>query len=61
MKLMLLLLIKIKNLKMLFSKVISIKSIFLNLTLLIEVNTEMVVIFNMKLLNIEVIIVLYQL
>ena len=46
--------------KMLFSMATFIKSILLNLIKLIEVNMEMVVISNMKLLNIEVKIVLYQ-
>ena len=46
-------------LNLLFSMVIFIKSKLLNLARLIEVNMEMVVTLNMKLLNIEVAIVLY--
>ena len=39
----------------------SIKSILINLTYLIDVNMEKVVILNMNLLNIEVIFVLFRL
>ena len=55
------LMIKNKNLKMLFLMVIFIRSILFILTQSEEVNMVMVVISNMKLLNIEVKIVLYQL
>ena len=48
------------NLKTLFSTVIFIKSIPLNLMLLIEANMELVVILNLNLLNIDVIFVLHQ-
>ena len=47
--------------KMPFLMVKSIKSIVLNLRSLKDVNMEMVVILNMNFLNIEVIIVLFQL
>ena len=47
--------------KMLFSMGMFLKSILLNLKKLIDLNTVMVVILNRKLLNIEEIIVLYQL
>ena len=53
--------IRFMNQKMLFWKDLSRKSILLKLTYFIEVNTEMVVILNKKLSNIDVIIVLYQL
>ena len=47
--------------KTLFSMVIFIKSIVFNLTWLIDLNTEMVLILNMKFLKIVVIIAMYQL
>ena len=46
--------------KIVISMVIYIKSTLLNLTQIIEINMEIVVISNMKLLNLEVIFVLYQ-
>ena len=55
------LLIKIMNLKMVFSTDLFIKSILLNSTQLIDLNMEMDVILNMKLLFFVVINVLYHL
>ena len=60
MRMISILLMKVMMRKMLFSMVIFIKSILLNLKKLIDLNMVMDVILNMKLLNIEEIIVLYQ-
>ena len=51
---------KVMMQRIVFSMVIFMKTILLNLINLIDLNMEMDVILNMKLLNIEVIIVLYQ-
>ena len=59
MSIFLTLLMKDKMQKMLFSMVIFIKSILLNLLRLKEVNMETVVISNMNLLNIEVTVVTF--
>ena len=60
MKLISILSMKVMTQKIVFSMVIFIISTLRNLIKLIDLNTEMDVILNMKLLNIEVIIVLYQ-
>ena len=61
MNLILMILIKTRNRKMLFLMVMFIKSILLNITESVDPNMEMDVILNMKLLNIGEIIALYPL